>query len=369
MCHSSLIEKKIIKPYASFRCIGLFYNNTFILATPSNGRVECRGGDDELQEISINIMFHMISGILSIFIMLLIIVPILKIIFSKVKRTQEYEPQKDQSTNSEAMNKYRLNPENKDTIDNISIHLMKTILTKSITEKKETCISFYDLEMEIHDGLESELYRSLKRKFDPVITKNILEAKFPRCIDSPVHGTWSCSYIVCRPFTLLKIEIERENKILKKIIKLILTILKIEARYIVQLKDFILSFLMLQAIGGLYTIVEFPGYFTSVMVVIMLSSIIVPAILSSIHLAVNNPFMIVRSDGKESSKMPRCMAKVLSFLLSAANPIFLQLYYDEKKEEARRLIQNSNIEAIRVLQQCRKIKKQAMEFLKIALGY
>ena len=156
---------------------------------------------------------------------------------------------------------------------------------------------------------------------------------------------------------------------MKKIIKLILTILKIEARYIVQLKDVILSFLMLQAIGGLYTIVEFPGYFTSVMVVIMLSSIIVPAILSSIHLAVNNPFMIVRSDGKESSKMPRCMAKVLSFLLSAANPIFLQLYYDEKKEEARRLIQNSNIEAIRVLQQCRKIKKQAVEFLKIALGY
>ena len=116
------------------------------------------------------------------------------------------------------------------------------------------------------------------------------------------------------------------------------------------------------------TIDDLPENFTSVMVVTMFTSIVGPLILSTLHLAVNNPSMIVRSDGNNASTMRRVLPMVLCFLLSAANPIFLESYYEEKKDEARKLFQNYNKDAIDAMKKCRKIKQQAVEFLRIELG-
>ena len=101
----------------------------------------------------------------------------------------------------------------------------------------------------------------------------------------------------------------------------------------------------------------------------MFGSLILPLLISSLHLAVNNPFMILRSDGRNSTRMSRCLSVALCFLLSAANPIFLEAYYDEKKEEVRTLMQNYNTDAISALKTCKQIKRQSVEFLRIELGF
>lgn len=219
--------------------------------------------------------------------------------------------------------------------------------------------------MEIHNNVESEINRCLKKKLDPVIVKNILDAKFPgfmECFKENLENIANYPFI-----TKLTDKITKSEKI-KEFFALIQTIIKIEGKYVDTFKDIGLSLLMLKVIGGFSSIVDLPENFTSVMVVTMFFSITGPLILSTLHLAVNNPSMIVRSDGNNVSTIRRVLTMGLCFLLSVVNPIILESYYEEKKEEARKLIQIYSKDAIVAIKKCRKIKQQAVEFLRIELG-
>ena len=264
------------------------------------------------------------------------------------------------------INQARYNHQDPQTIENVNVHLMHSILTESVADNKDTCVKFYNLEMEKHENNEAEILWCMKKNLDPTIVKTILDAKFPGCTDSCIKNLQK---LARRPFIIELMDKITKSEKLKESIALFLTILKIEAKYVDQFKDLFLSLLMLKVVGGYESVVALPDNFTTVMVVIMFGSLILPLLISSLHLAVNNPFMILRSDGRNSTKMSRCLSVALCFLLSAANPIFLEAYYDEKKEEVRTLMQNYNTDAISALKTCKQIKRQSVEFLRIELGF
>ena len=148
------------------------------------------------------------------------------------------------------------------------------------------------------------------------------------------------------------------------------SVLKMEMKFIDLFKDLGLSFYMLGIIGGLQAIIDLPTSFKSVVVTVMFMSVFVPSLLSSMHLAVNNPMMIfgASSDKKNAPKMIKYISVPLCFLLSMTNQIFLTCLYEENKEKARKLAQKCDPNVIKTMTWCRNIKQQIIKFAQLELG-
>ena len=73
-------------------------------------------------------------------------------------------------------------------------------------------------------------------------------------------------------------------------------------------------------------------------------------------------------DEKNFSRTKKYITISLCWIASFLNPIILDAYYHELKEDVRKLTQNHNIRAMTLLRKCNKIKNQILTFHKIELG-
>ena len=132
-----------------------------------------------------------------------------------------------------------------------------------------------------------------------------------------------------------------------------------------ELDNFSLSILMLDAIGGYTAVIHLPTNFSCVIVMLLFGSIIIPLFLSTLHLVVNRKKIITESN---TSRMRKYITIILCWILSLLNPIILNAYYHELKEDVRKMTQNYNTDVIRIQKKCRNIKKEVVQFHKIELG-
>ena len=244
--------------------------------------------------------------------------------------------------------------------DEISTILLNSLFTNTVVEKNKLFVIFYDLVAQKFENDESKIYHYLKKNFDPELIQNIIDAKYPGCLDGCKNRLES---LVGRKF------IEKfSNKInssekTKVIIATVSTTLLMELKFVDLFKDLGLSFYMLGLIGGMQAIIELPYNFKSVIVVAMFISIIIPSLLSSLHMAVNNPQMIF-----SERKMKRWISVPLCFICLMMNQIFLTCTYQENKEKARKLAQKCDTNVIKKMAWCRKIKQQNIKFSQLELG-
>ena len=89
-----------------------------------------------------------------------------------------------------------------------------------------------------------------------------------------------------RFITELKDEITKSPRV-KEIIGTTLGILKILAKFIDLIKDLALSIVMLEAVGGFQSVWAFKTNFSSIIIITMFSSILIPLFMSTLHLIVN----------------------------------------------------------------------------------
>ena len=130
-------------------------------------------------------------------------------------------------------------------------------------------------------------------------------------------------------------------------------------------KDTALSIILLNAIGGFEAIIDLPTHFSCVIVMLMFGSILIPLLLSTLHLIVNRRKIFKE---KHFSRTRKCIILSFCWILSFFNPIILDAYYQELKEEVRIMTQNYNVEAMTTVRKCRNIKKEMVQFYKIELG-
>ena len=107
--------------------------------------------------------------------------------------------------------------------------------------------------------------------------------------------------------------------------------------------------------------------FSSAVVIIMFCSVLVPLMLSSLHLAVNNPLMIWRLRNKGSQRLSISI-KILTFLCFWLNPILLTNVLENAKEATIYFGKHFDYGVIRSLERYREIKLQLIEFLRIELS-
>ena len=255
------------------------------------------------------------------------------------------------------------NHDQSEVIIKTNIHILNSINTRKVDDNKDLCDLFYKLEQQIHKRNVSEIHLCLHKKMDPKVVENILKPGMPgytiTCIERLEN------FLLNRRFF-----VELKNKITKSVIfkEIIGTtrgLIKLIAKSMDLFKDTALSIIMLQAIGGVESIWNFKTNFGSVIVIVMFSSILFPLFISTLHLLVNRKKII---DENNFSKTRKYVTISLCWFFSFLNPVILDAYYHELKEDVRKLTQNHSIRAMTLLKKCRKIKKQVVTFHKIELG-
>ena len=189
------------------------------------------------------------------------------------------------------------------------------------------------------------------KNLDPCVIQNIKKSKFPGCSDH------------------IKIVIIMSERV-KEIVSLFTGIIKIGSKYVDLFKDTALTFLMLEAIGGnliggVQSIGDLPTSFSCVLVLLMFGSIVIPVFLSTLHLVVNRKLLI---EEKNLTRVQKYFCIVMCWFCSFLNPIILDAYYHELKEDVRKMTQKYDTDAIRLSKKCRNIKREVVQFHKIELG-
>ena len=373
ICYDEYIKMKIIQPRATFRCQSLFYKNMFIFATPHNNITECWKEDGEdvgEDELETGVNATMISVISAIFVILIYIG--LKYTFPGLaKRLLSAENQASSDEHSpqsfldyEILNEYSQNHDQNEAIqDKTNIHILNSIQTQTVDDNNQTCGDLYDLEQQIHEKNESEIHLCLHKKLDPKVVENILDAREPGCTAGCIERFET--RVGRRLVMELQDKITKSQRF-KEIIGALWRAIKIGTKYIDLFKDIFLSIEILNAAGNMESVWSFPTNLSSIVVMMMFASILIPLILSTLHLVVNRRNIIEENNFSRTRKYATI---TLCWIASILNPIILEVYYQELKEEVRRLTQIRDIRAMTILKRCKKIKNQIVTFHKIELGY
>ena len=207
------------------------------------------------------------------------------------------------------------------------------------------------------------MFHSLHLKFDPILTKNIIDAKFPglthKFVDS-IEKKFQNRFITNFQDKVTK------NEILGQSLATIKRISKIFSSSFDFLKDILLAATITNIAGGPKALIQFPTNFVTVVVLSQVVTILVPILLSTIHLAINHPNMIFNL----KKKPPKWIMKAACLLLAVLNQILLIISYERAMEDARRKAKkNHKSQNLRqIFEECRSIKSTYVEHRNIELG-
>ena len=362
-CYKNHTMKQIYEPFASYKCTSLFYNNLKIYATPCNGKKECADESDEAG-CKDNKTTNIVITVSTLTIFLIFVVLRFRGRSSEKTSRVSSETVLFPKSTQDFIEKYENYFNDKDIVQEVNLYLHHSLHTKTVGENKERLFMIFDFLASKHNCNEADLYNYLHKNIDPKLVQKIQDAKYPGCMDGIINAIED---LARRPFTSEITDCINSSENAKKFIQNTSAITKIELKFLDIIKDFALSILMLGLIGGPQAIIDLPTNFGSVIVCVMFGSIIIPMMISSLHLAVNNLEMFL-PEAKNSSKSRRYLKTALLFILSPVQPVLLEVHHLQTAEEARELAQNYNIEAIQKKHQSRNIQKQMTSFGRIELG-
>ena len=329
-----------------------------IFSVPCNGFIECADESDET-----GCRGNLITNV----VLVLVTVTIVFLFFGlRYFNTLRPENKSNHALHpTDFLRKYKFHYEDKDSIDLVNLHLLNSIKKESVEDHNEICVRFFDLEAMMNNNKEPETYLSLHKRLIPTVTTTVVAEKFP----GGLHGLKSSLEKLARSewITRLTNWVTR-TEWAKKFMSNIMALITIEIKFIDLYKDVALSILVLKLVGGPQAIIDHPTNFSSAIIMAMFTSILLPIAISTIHLMVNNPHMLMRFVNLGTSKVRRILIAALLFLLTPFHPVLLDYLHLVTSEEARILIQNYDPAALKLMQECRKIQIQNANLLKIELG-
>ena len=146
-------------------------------------------------------------------------------------------------------------------------------------------------------------------------------------------------------------------------------LVRIEFQYLDILKDSFLACSLFFIVGGTQAISEFPTNFSIVVVICLLSSVVWPVLLATLHLVVHNPFLIFpMTTHKKRAIWKKVLMISTCCVLSIFNPIFLLNSYESAKEKTRAMARDMDRKVLLQMRHARAIKDQWVSFIQIELG-
>ena len=258
----------------------------------------------------------------------------------------------------EVLEDYAKNHNNPENIDEVNDYLFHVKYAERTETMDDLCLKFYDFEEKVHKNNEPEIFRCLHKNIDPSLVTLINDAKFgsmqQRAID----------FIEKHSGTKFITELQNiQNEALLQVFATLRTIIRMGSLYIDVFKDTFLTFTLLMIVGGPSAIINFPKNFTTVVVMGLLTSIILPLFMSSLHLAIYNPYLLFNLN------LPKVYMRLLTVVCSIIVPIILINKHESNKEKVRKMAKSSHRSKIdRLISQNRVLNFHFVEFLRIELG-
>ena len=370
-CKDKWIKNKVFLTHATFKCRSRIYPSMDIIATPCDKIVECLDAYDE--KFCFNDIISPIVGIITVlgtiffYFFLKYHKPITgRLTCSNVKVQSD---QCSQGQNSEILfefHDFKDNPYDPKIVMKGSNYLLYIIFSQDQENMKKILIEFYDLLDTIHNHSEAKVYAYLHRYMDPVLTDAIDEAKFPGLKQKAIK---KLEKIVNIKFITNFLDTLTKREDLQRTFATFITILKLANQQSDLAKDTVVTISLLIIVGGPSAIYHFPTNFSSVVVMCFAATIILPMWMSSLQLAINNPYLIFHFMGKSAKRIKK-IVMIFFCIFSPINPILLIFNHQEAKENARiRAKQYSDTDnASEHFENCKMIKTDLVEFLKLDLG-
>ena len=353
-CLDIWVRNGVVSPAASMPCSSRQYPSMQILATACDGIIECFESLDE-----VNCKNHSWSNhVLAVTIALLLTLYLgLKYTKTKNKKTLPLPlplvPDGQDKTVNRILSDYLRHRDNPDIVAEVNTYLLHWIQTLPTDESNVVCKRFFTLEAKIHRNNESEIFHSLHTHFHPLLAETIYNAQFPGLEFLESYRRFNTKvqdYIIRRPW-------------LGKVIATVMTMVNISLEYVDIFKDSFHTISLMMAIGGPGAVFLHPTQFTSMIVICQVISILFPLVMSGLHLALNNPYLIL--SGLEARRSVACL---LCLLGAAFTPILMIHAYETAQERLRTMIKYNDKRVPRMIRICMELKNQLTEFLKIELG-
>ena len=363
MCRDTYYRKKLIKPYASFICQSLMYPIMKTIATACDGFAECDGLTDELSCSSTNSTPIIFATLAFLFLYL-----ILKIhrLLNIQEKPEDQTIDLEKKEPEEVFQHYQSNHENLAAVEEMNSYLLHIIFSHKTDSVKEICKKFYELEEEYYKGNQAEIYHHLHTGFDPIAVAEIIEAKFPGMTQASIDKLEMCFN---RRFITELQDLSKEKEGIQQTLVTFKTLLRMLSNILDFLKDSLLAFTILNAVGGSQTILDFPTNFSSVIIMISFAIIICPLVLGTLQLVFSNPFLIFTAE-KIKGTGKRILVTVLCIFCTVLNQVFLINTVEKTKDlarwEAKKYQSTQKINAL--FQQFKRAKNHYVGHLRLELG-
>ena len=238
--------------------------------------------------------------------------------------------------------------------EHLNVFLMKLKIFRSITERRKVCLEIMELELQSHGNNIARVLCCLHNNLDPEMAQMLLDFYFPGVME-----------------TLLQkfpgIENRKKDSGVQRHIymEMFFTILFILQVYSDVFKDCYIVVTIFYIIGGINSFLAFPTNFTSVLLLCLAASVLLPLLLSSLQLAIENPEMVFNMERRRGLDGTRIAMQFSVFIFLFLNPVFLLHVYqlNEKKKVSR---QDERI--VRALEKCRLVRIQFTKYIKMELS-
>ena len=347
LCKQKWLNNKVFAPYASFTCKSLMYPAMTILATACNGMIECYNGSDEDSCSDTLSIYFLITAVASI-IMVYLVLEYLVINMTKNKGTQQTISEFDMENmflkdKDENYFDFATHYEDKFLIEKTNTCLLHLIFTQSRDVIKEKCLSFYDLVAKAKNQNEQEIFCYLHNNFDSNIVKEVYKAKFPGLTEKLTDKVEKLFHR--RFLTKIKDKVNKNENLDEKL-SAVNAIRKVVSNFLDFFKDSYLAIYLMVIVGGPMAIVDFLTNFTSVIILSLMGTIIIPIITISISIAINGPHLLFSFGEDYIAQKKTGTIVALCLIFGPLIPLFilhsLQTTLRKAKRCARRKDQHAN---------------------------
>ena len=356
------VKRGVVAPYASFNCKSEMYPTMSTVATACNGVVECYDGADEGSCSDTLSTYFLVISIFCVILMYLILKYTQKRTHQEVFKKKLYFKFTLESLGNIEYKNYM---DDQDTIDNLNKLLLHMIFSENRNVIRENCISFYNMVAKAKDGNEPEIFCYLHNNFDPNIVKEIFRANFPGLTEKVTDGVEKIFHYEF--ITKFKDEVTKNDK-LDKHLSTLNTIRKVISNSMDFFKDSYIALYLLVIIGGPKVLLEYITNFTSVIILSMVGTIIIPIITSSVYVSLKDPNLVFIFMEKTALKWKRRTVALFCMICGPLLPILLLFNLQTTLTNAKRCAKNKEDNVLYSFKKYKQIKNLLVSMLRIELG-
>ena len=247
-----------------------------------------------------------------------------------------------------------------EAVKKLNVHLMRVIFTNTSDETIKFAIDAYDAIDRIHKGDEQQIFKFIHQHLDPILVTVIMDAKFPGMTEKTIkflEDSFGSRWITAI------IDYTTANNWLWKILYHLKKIVSLEAEYLDLLKDISMTLSIATLIGSPSDIIDCLPGLPCMVVVCFSTSIVLPLLLSTFHLALNNPGLIFNQKGPVP-RWKRLIMQLAVIFLCPLNSLLLKSAYGGKKESVRKDARMLRRRTIETSKDFKEVRIEMIDFIK-----